>query len=325
MKDQEILGKNICALRRAFGETQGELADLLAVSMTVIDEYEKGISQPPENIIRYLESHFKVSAECLSGCDFTDYSEVLQDPEFSRLDMVFPVAASEEALKNEHFLKAYNLHMTVYDYLYMKPYEYMACLISLANEIDQEYRAAEAELKDRAPVFVNYMATVGALNLMVRKGVKCRRNRTIEPVREADRSSGDQIEYEDEKLRRRWKTTLYQSDRWKAVSDYYTALDYVWNFVKNDFPPERNTEMGMEMLYIAAGLGNQYALRFLRWLIYRKVEMWQEVQGISTEESHQGRTRMAGMDRTKTRRTGYASVDVLKYRMNEGSAVSSPS
>ena len=120
MDRTEQLGKNIKCLRLAFGETQEQLGAAIMVEKNTISSYERGRTEPSKEVLSLIAAHYMISVEELMSAKFYDVGKVqIKDKKiiFRNLDVFFPVALTDDSLKNEHFKKAYYTHMEMLDLL----------------------------------------------------------------------------------------------------------------------------------------------------------------------------------------------------------------
>ncbi len=59
-KESDKLGANIRSLRRAYGETQEQLAAVLYTEKNTISNYERGDRQPPRKTIIDIANHYMI-------------------------------------------------------------------------------------------------------------------------------------------------------------------------------------------------------------------------------------------------------------------------
>lgn len=71
-------------------------------------------------MIAEMAKHYMVSVEELMFCDLSEIGTITVDNNAfgKNIDIVLPIVLSEEAMKNEHFKKAYKYHREFYDELH---------------------------------------------------------------------------------------------------------------------------------------------------------------------------------------------------------------
>lgn len=111
------IGKNIKALREAYDETQEQLGDAIGLTRQAISKYERGKSHIDDDIKILFMKHFDVTLEELMFCDFSNCREIVLDDYINNLSLrkLLPIFAPEDALKNNDFKTAYELHKVLYD------------------------------------------------------------------------------------------------------------------------------------------------------------------------------------------------------------------
>lgn len=129
------LGRNIKALRKAFGKSQNNMADDLVsagssskrfdddyrfITKQAISQYENGIRVPEREYLNIIAKYFKITVDELLYSDFTSLKfdlEKLNEKETSikYVDTLFPLISTKKSLENCNFKKAYVLQKNIYD------------------------------------------------------------------------------------------------------------------------------------------------------------------------------------------------------------------
>ena len=76
MSEEIRLGKNIRCLRKAYGETQEQLGEVIGVEKNTISYYENGKREPDKETLTAIASHFMISVEELMFCDLSENDKV---------------------------------------------------------------------------------------------------------------------------------------------------------------------------------------------------------------------------------------------------------
>lgn len=120
------LAQNIKNLRLAHEETQDDLAIAINVTKTAISQYENQKRTPYLYELMAIAHHYKLSIERLI---YGDYSTKILDDEIYVYeertkallwDTLFEMVVTDQALNNEHFQKAYQYHLDIYQELCSK-------------------------------------------------------------------------------------------------------------------------------------------------------------------------------------------------------------
>ena len=113
------MGHNIRCIRIAYGETQEQLGFIIGVEKTTISQQENGKREPSRDVLCAIAEHYVISVEELTQCDFSGINKIKVDQNalWKEMEYVFPIVASDEALSNQHFRKAYQQHHRFYDTL----------------------------------------------------------------------------------------------------------------------------------------------------------------------------------------------------------------
>lgn len=284
MADSVRLGNNIRSLRKAYGETQEELGAALNVEKNTISYYENGKREPNKDMLAEIAKHYMVSVEELMFCDLSEIGAITVDNNaiWKNIDIVLPIVVSEEAMKNEHFRRAYKYHREFYDELHK-------IKLDGIDHIDvciDEYREAYEDKKIKPEAAANLLAIWSLMLMMIKTAPLAMKNRSAALMQVAARDpkareiidnpnpdfekdaqeaaagldDPEMVEMLDE-----LKTTIKRSKSWSDLADYYLALQYIWNIVNNDLGWDFNRRIGVEMLNSFVSVGNVYAARFLKY------------------------------------------------------------
>lgn len=154
--DNNRIGNNIRSLRKAYGETQQQLADAINTSRTNIINYEKHGYGNPE-IISAIAKRYMVSVYELQYCDFNGLKEINFDNDdfLNKIYIVFPIVSSEKALKDEKFRKAYSLHIQIYSELKANNHEAIFDLLNCLDLYDAVFYSYVDVKRDGRLIFPN--------------------------------------------------------------------------------------------------------------------------------------------------------------------------
>ena len=153
--DKYKVGINIRNLRKAYGETQKELGNIIGVTDTTISMYESGSNAPDMDTLQIIADHYRITVEELIASDFSkmnlkDLSVTWYDVVKGQLTM-YPIIYTKEALEDELFVKAYKETIIYYKRIkekdesisdrsitrlikkYILSYESTHCLEAVAN------------------------------------------------------------------------------------------------------------------------------------------------------------------------------------------------
>lgn len=290
MYDLKRLGSNIRYLRKAHGETQEELAFALGyigkngdlLSKNAVSNYENGIREPEEAILSAIARHFMVTVEELIHQVFSSIEKLTIDNTtfFRRIDEVFPIITSAAAMRNESFRKAYNAHIEIYD-------ELKKCSFDNIDKLDiciEGYLEAEEDKNAKVESAGNFLSLTFLLTLMIKDipsiianppailiQIAKKDSNAQKIIDDADPSfekdSKELLEmFDDEEFQEKldeYKYILKMSQQWSDLADYYLALQYVLNLVRNELTPEFNRRVGAEMLNNLISVKNYYAARYI--------------------------------------------------------------
>ena len=280
------LGMNIKALRKAFGETQDDLANYLMVEKNTISNYENGKREPNKEMLNKISKHFMVSVEELLFTDLTNIGRFDIDPYsfWKYLNIIFPIKASEKAMKNIHFKKAITCHKALYEDLHdfnmdnldkINCFDHLEDCYEYMEAFDDENVILEAE--------IDFLAIWFLTVIIVKIGPQVFRNKTaaISNVVSKDIRFGTVIdgendswiseledlskEFDDPEMRDIINNIFIhlKHSSYSDLADYYLALKYYFFYIDNELGFEFNRRIGTEMLNTFTSVGNEYAERFL--------------------------------------------------------------
>ena len=288
------LGKNIMDLRKAYGETQMDLAYALGLtSLSAVANYESGLRQPTHDIRQKIAAHYRITEEELMNSDFSrldiksfpfDNAAKMREISISML----PIIYTDEALNDSLFKKGYDAHMRIFKDMeagnefsdsdldicldsYTESYESNGRLESAANciwwmlllgMIMSDFRMCEgaAKLVEGSLSKSDFLKSYYLRNFD--EDWFDEDAQELEKARQDFLNDSKEI---DEMLRK-----LNFSQQWSDLAYYYTALRYIFCVLKNEFSDDMNRTIGTEMMWTFARLGNKYAKRFLRASITQK-------------------------------------------------------
>lgn len=283
MGSESRLGTNIRSLRKAYGETQEKLGDVLNVGKNTVSYYENGMREPNKEMLAEIAKHYMISVEELMFCDLSGLEEITVDNTtfWKNIGMILPMISTETAMKNKHFFRAYKYHKEFYEELHN------VCLNSIGN-MDKcygEYLEAYEDDMIKAEVAANFLGIWYLMLMMIKtpmtikncpaalmqiaaKDSKAREiicNFDLEFENDAKDVMEELDDPEIKEMLDDMKITLKKSGKWSDLADYYLALQYAWDIVDNDLDGGFNRRIGVEMLNAFVSVGNIYAARFLKY------------------------------------------------------------
>ena len=285
MSNLKRLGANIRSLRTAYGETQEQLGEALFVEKNTVSYYENGKREPNKETLHAIAKHYMVSIEDLLHGDLTSIGKITVDKDalWKNIEIVLPLVSSEEALKNESFKKAFDVHKAFYDELHRVSLDGIdkvadICVDGYLEAIKNEEIEAEAAANFLALWYL-MMASIKTVPMVMKnqpaalKQVAARDEKARKVIENTDPSfetDAKEIlsEIEDdetEELISDMLIAVKRSKEWSDLADYYLALQYVWGIVKNDSDWIFNQRVGAEMMNALLSVKNIYAARFLKY------------------------------------------------------------
>ncbi len=283
MNNKDYLGSNIRSLRKAFGETQEQLGEILNIEKNTVSSYETGTREPNKDMLKQIADHFLVSTEELLHTDLSSIGKIhlSKNSFWEYIDIFLPVICRDESLKNGNFTKACKAHRELYKNLkqmnfdaidiidicfdeYYEAYEDETCREDTAGNLIALWYLLMLMLK-MAPAVVE--TEPAPLKQLMREDEKTRK--TLENIDGSFAAEAREL-LEDifdddtrEKIREHIKV-LKKSSEWSYLGDYYLAMSFFWNFADNDLDWGLNRRVGLEMLFALVSVDNIFAARFLK-------------------------------------------------------------
>lgn len=277
------IGENIRNLRKACGETQKDLAQVLNVSETAITNYEKGTRQPDMQTLKAIADHYdfpleRIMEEDLSWLDFTSHS-IDWDSYITVFKAIFPIICSEKAMNNAHFSKAY----AITEEIRQKIIVHENPMFSRVERAMEEYEAAFLEDADIVEavanmiwlVFVIYSSYPDEQSQKMGEAVLYGKGRKKDFIKKyvlknSNQTNNEALANKREYVKDSQETVmaligiLKQSSDYYALGDYYLALRYVTGMINNEYNGAFNKTIGMELMTSLATLENEYAIKMLK-------------------------------------------------------------
>ena len=287
-KNNNRLGLNIRSLRKAYGETQEELAFAIGESgKTTISNYEVGSRIPQREVLRKIAKHYHITEEELLNGDYSQMKKVFNinifDVEHGKtmIEKTFPIISSENAMVNEKFKKAYKIHMELYDaMLYEKN-----VTAERIDECIKLYKVASDEGLIEAtanhlwwmsfwdfiynfitPEMLDFLENTSGKKLttknFLKSGYLLSFDEEIENTNELSKEDMEEIAEREANM----YIDIYflkKSSEYSDLGDYYLALKYIFGRGTSTLSKEMSRVLGCELMDTYSMLRNKYAMNFL--------------------------------------------------------------
>lgn len=295
------IGKNIKALRKAFGKSQSDLVNDLAtagednkrfdddyqfITKQAISQYENGTRIPERKYLNLIAKYFKITVDELLYSDFTNLKFNIEnsvDPEISKeyIDSFCPIISTEEALLNQDFKTAYELQKNIYDNmknktddfneqdvdkfkkLYKKAYKEAHIIESIYNLLSWDF------LED----MITGIMTPSNMEMFEDNNVSAKEyvemiflNKPELEKEDYEKNVVFQKEY-NEYIKNKeidfytYISLLKKHNKYNDFADYYIALRYTFGLF-SDNTYEINRLIGISLLNTYDFLGNKYVKKF---------------------------------------------------------------
>lgn len=282
------LGLNIKGLRKAYGETQEDLAFAIGESgKTTISNYEVGSRVPKREVLRKIAKHYHITEEELLNNDYSQMKSIFDVDIFdfehckTSLEKTFPIIFSENAMKNSNFQKAYEIHMELYNaMLYEKN--------TKKERIDECIRLYELASKDGiieatanhlwwmsfwdiiynfiTPEMLEFFENTSDKNLttknFLKSGYLLSFDEELENTNELSKEDMDEIAERESNM----YIDIYllkKTSEYSDLGDYYLALKYIFGRASSTLSKEMSMALGSELMKTYSMLRNKYARKFL--------------------------------------------------------------
>lgn len=279
-----MIGENIRALRKRYGETQKELAEALKLTEQAVSHYEKGKRVPDIQTIESIANHYMITPEQLISSDLRNIPEVEISANFSQLtklsEVMYPTFISDKAMKDNAFKKGYNYLLRI-ERLLKKgkgvPYSLLVIcensfidswnesetIESVANLLKVFFFKCSMFEDENEIAMAEAMSNGRILNKNLIKKYGLRREK-----REQNKSKSSFIESNLEFVMQCIRILKDDPD-WAELGDYYFATRYYFGMIDTDFlaagfSQETNRQIWLQLLWDLCQVRNIYALDFMK-------------------------------------------------------------
>jgi len=295
------LGKNIRALRKAFGKSLNQMADDLAtagnsedrfndeyrfIQKSTISYYENGKRIPEREKLSVIAKYFKVTEDELLYGDFTklkfNTNTLNKDTNNKYLNSLFPLISTKEALNNKKFKEAYSLHKNIHDNIINETSNFEESDI---ERFKQLYEEAYKENKVIESIY-NLLSWImledcmcSILNPTISEKIDIDENITASELIEMIYLSKPELDQEEvlenEKFKKELKEYIEKQERiffkyitilknnniYTDFADFYIALRYMFGLL-SDNNYETNRLIGKSLMNTFDYIGNEYVRKF---------------------------------------------------------------
>lgn len=247
--DENILGKNIKHMRTLHGETLDELGNVIRASKSTVQGYEKGRRIPDIATIKIIAEYYGKTVDEMINNKLYEYAEfdstktVNMDEMIDAFLHILPVIETDEACKNESFLKGVTEIKNMID-AFRHGIEVQGLIIS--EIVDYFISAVEDNIIEAAAniiwcVFFIWTQQYTDLEKMRKLQTRiCNGETDLKELRyeyqkDAKKTSSKKKEFicEIDNLLIELISELKLTEQWSQLGDYYLALRYVlWSYVK---------------------------------------------------------------------------------------------
>ena len=276
--DENILGKNIKHMRTLHGETLDELGNVIRASKSTVQGYEKGRRIPDIATIKMIAEYYGKTVDEMINNKLYEYAEfdstktVNMDEMIDAFLHILPVIETDEACKNESFLKGVTEIKNMID-AFRHGTEVQGLIIS--EIVDYFISAVEDNVIEAAAniiwcVFFIWTQQYTDLEKMRKLQTRiCNGETDLKELRyeyqkDAKKISAKKKDFicEIDNLLIELISELKLTEQWSQLGDYYLALRYVLGLIDTGYSDEMNQIIGTQMLVAFSQVGNKYSLDF---------------------------------------------------------------
>lgn len=283
------LGKNIRGLRKAFGETQDELAMSVNVTKSAISLYERSERVPERDILVRIAQHYRVPISDLLHGNFSKMTNISKIPLNNQkkrtlmIEKMLPIICTQTALENDSFKEAYEIHKRLYNLLITES-DTTADPVLIEQCCDLYIAARQEGIMEGAANLLWWLLLVGMMTAIMNPRfsenleIDNFDNGTLKDFLTAgllpeygeddtvdDFSTKLNIEefLEENEVDILVSICLLKKTReYAELGDYYLALCYIFNLIGNNRSSETNIAIGIELIRILRLLQNPYIKAF---------------------------------------------------------------
>ena len=278
------LGNNIKLLRKAHGDTQETLADIIGVGITALSNYENGRRYPDDNILNAIAYRYQCPMDQLKTDDFSfleTTSTVLTKENLSSLiEVALPILQIDDPNKDLFFTKGYEHTKEVVANMKTGDGDMM-------YHLEKASDAYETSLKESKTIesAANLLVLLFVLQIMLllddyiddeNESIQ-HSPKEITAVNKFIPRISKKYSFEDAKdkcellryIRKdsaRYTLMLKKTREYSNLSDYYIALRHVCLIDKSGFGQDFDRIIGLEMMKTFMRFGNKYAKAYIKTL-----------------------------------------------------------
>ena len=268
-----LLGRNIKALRKAYGETQEELAKSLNCSISAISQYESGVRSVDISTLEAIAKHYRIIVDDLMHSDLSGQDKI--NISFGGVTQVvdmfkrmFPLFCSDKAMNNKSFRKGYDNCSSYLDSITGNGPQiekmYTDC-IDLFFPLKDDFPEAAANMLSM--LFYTFCFIHASVNptyyssfLYPRKD-----NAQIKMVLSAFSEESEDVRKRQREFAKNTEEAFYMLVKilkkdleWCELADYYLAMKYLVGMGNSELSKEMEITVGENMLAVLYQLDNKY-------------------------------------------------------------------
>ena len=289
--DYPNLGKNIRGLRKAFGETQLDLAYTIgAKGPNVISQYESGGRIPERDYLTRIAKHYRITEFELLHGDFSNMRNLtsvpVNDPAYGMkmMSKMFPLICSPEALENSHFNEAYRIHTKFIDaFASVENFEEHDIEHDIERCLWLYQEASEEGVIEAVANHLWWLMFLGFLTVYITpRLVENLDSKEMSKITAKDVFDGLLPCFDETDSEKEFDTNndrisyleecevdmivdiirLKRTKEYSDLGDYYLAWRYKFGLLTNTLSMEMNSTVGDELLLSFRLMGNKYCKDF---------------------------------------------------------------
>ena len=266
-------------MRKMYGETLDELGNVISVSKSTVQGYESGRRMPDIATIKIIAKYYGKTIDEMINNKLYKYAEldstkiVNMDKMIDAFLHILPVIVTDEACKNESFLKGVAEINNMIN-AFRNGMEVQGLVIS--EIVDYFISAVEDNIIEAAANIIwcfFFMWTQQYTDLEKMRKIQTRvsnmeidlKELRYEYQKDEKKTSSKRKDFicEVDNLLITLISELKLTEQWSQLGDYYLALRYVFGLIDTGYSDEMNVVIGIQILIAFSQIGNKYSLDFL--------------------------------------------------------------
>ncbi|EGE53409.1 helix-turn-helix domain-containing protein [Streptococcus parauberis] len=273
-----ILGENLKKLRKLFGHTQDELAEILHFSKgNVISYYEKGERYPDQETLEKISDYFHISLDDLLNQELSEPGRLSNYFEKMKNDIVgstddffalFPKVNFSSGGFPAGYQEVYSIHESISADVYMNPTEKINICLDKYQMLYEQYNDSMLLVNVLNIYFYvgisNYAEPIsGQVELLLKDKLNSK-DFTKKTAADLLKKQGNNEELNESIFE--LLVHLRGENSTRDYFEYYYALTYIFNLTNHGEDSIQNDQFGLQLMMDFALFGNVYSYQYLKYI-----------------------------------------------------------